>query len=267
MRFNQTFSQLKSANKIAFVPFVTIGDPDIKTSLAIIKQLVSSGADALELGFPFSDPLLDGEVIQAANKRALDNGCKIIDCFKILQQIRELYPQIPISLLLSANLVYNQGLDNFYKKCQQVGVDAVLVADVPLLEAKPFIESANKYQINPVFICPPNANSSTINKIALNSQGYTYLVSRLGVTGVDSKANNNLHSVVKNLKQDNSPPILQGFGISEPKDVELARISGVDGVISGSAVVKIIADNLTDPKLMLTKLDKFIQTMQQAALF
>ncbi len=144
-RFETLFAQLNAKQQGAFVPFVTLCDPDFDRSFEIICTLVDNGADALELGFPFSDPLLDGgPVIQAANNRALNAGCSTAESFALLAKVRSKYPEIPISLLLCANLIYAQGLDSFYQRCAEVGVDAVLVADIPLLAAEPYIRAAKK---------------------------------------------------------------------------------------------------------------------------
>lgn len=157
-RFDHLFAQLSAKKQGAFVPFVTLCDPDFDRSFDIICTLVDNGADALELGFPFSDPLLDGPVIQAANNRALQAGCSTAESFRLVEKVRSKYPQIPIGLLLCANLIYAQTLDGFYQRCAQAGVDAVLVADIPLLAAQPYIQAARKHGIQPVFICPPNAD-------------------------------------------------------------------------------------------------------------
>ncbi|MGQ0286227.1 tryptophan synthase subunit alpha [Pasteurellaceae bacterium 22721_9_1] len=264
-RFAQLFSKLNAKQQGAFVPFVTLCDPDLERSFDIICTLVDNGADALELGFPFSDPLLDGPVIQAANNRALHSGCSTKESFELLAKVRSKYPEIPISLLLCANLVYAQTLDGFYQRCADVGIDAVLVADIPLLAAQPYIEAAQKYGIQPVFICPPNADENTIKNIAQYSRGYTYLVSRSGVTSAENQQQaNNLDNLVEQLKKYNAPPILQGFGISEPQQVKNALSMGVAGAISGSATVKIIEDNLTNHRQCLIELAQFVQQMKAA---
>lgn len=266
-RFDQLFAKLQQQNQGAFVPFVTLCDPTLDRSFEIICTLVDNGADALELGFPFSDPLLDGPVIQAANNRALSAGFSTEACFTLLAKIRQKYPEIPISLLLCANLIYAQTLDRFYQRCQQVGVDAVLVADIPLLAADEYVQSAAKYGIQPVFICPPNANEKTIAGVAKNSQGYTYLVSRAGVTSAENQAHaSNLIDLISGLKAHNAPPILQGFGIAQPSQVKEALQSGTAGAISGSAVVKIIERNLDNHSQCLVELAEFVRNMKQATL-
>ena len=144
-RFETKFAELAAKKEGAFVPFVTLCDPTFDRSFEIICTLVENGADALELGFPFSDPLLDGPVIQAANNRALNAGHSTEDSFKLLAKVRSKYPDIPISLLLCANLIFAKGLDNFYQRCAEVGVDAVLVADIPLLAKEDYIQAAKKH--------------------------------------------------------------------------------------------------------------------------
>ncbi|MDU8925356.1 tryptophan synthase subunit alpha [Pasteurellaceae bacterium LIM206] len=266
-RFEQCFARLAANKQGGFVPFVTLCDPDFDRSFDIICTLVDNGADALELGFPFSDPLLDGPVIQAANNRALKAGCSTAESFRLLAKVRAKYPDIPISLLLCANLVYAQGLDAFYQRCAEVGVDAVLVADIPLLAAEPYLQAARKHGVNPVFICPPNADAETIRGVAENSEGYTYLVSRSGVTSAENQSHAaNLDSLVEQLKARNAPPILQGFGIAKPQQVKDALNMGVAGAISGSATVKIIETNLTDHQTCLKELARFVKEMKAATL-
>lgn len=264
-RFDQLFDRLHAQNEGAFVPFVTLCDPDFDRSLEIIDTLVQNGADALELGFPFSDPLLDGPVIQAANKRALDGGYSTDACFELLAKIRAKYPNIPIGLLLCANLVFVPTQEVFFKRCQEVGVDAVLIADLPVLAAEEFVPTAKKYGVQPVFICPPNADEATIERIARLTEGYTYLVSRAGVTSAENQQHaQNLDSLITALKRSNSAPILQGFGIAKPEQVKEAIALGCDGAISGSAIVKIIEGHLDNQTALLKTLADFVKAMKQA---
>ncbi|MFZ7342696.1 tryptophan synthase subunit alpha [Avibacterium volantium] len=266
-RFETLFTQLNAKNEGAFVPFVTLCDPDLERSFEIICTLVDNGADALELGFPFSDPLLDGPVIQAANNRALQAGCSTAESFELLAKVRSKYPEIPISLLLCANLIYAQGLDHFYQCCAEVGVDAVLVADIPLLAAEPYIQAAKKHGVQPVFICPPNADEATIKGVAQHSEGYTYLVSRAGVTSAENQSQAaNLDTLVEQLKAYQAPPILQGFGITQPQQVKEALQLGAAGAISGSATVKIIERNLGNHAKCLSELAQFVKAMKGATL-
>ena len=263
-RYEQTFAALKSRNEGAFVPFVTLGDPNPGLSLDIIDTLISAGADALELGIPFSDPLADGPTIQNANLRAFSAGVTPDQCFEILASVRRKYPDIPIGLLMYANLVFNKGIDTFYARCAQVGVDSVLVADVPVEESLPFRTAATRHGIAPIFICPPNADSSLLREIASHGRAYTYLLSRAGVTGSENRAQLPLEHLVNTLKEYHAAPALQGFGISEPSQVREALAAGAAGAISGSAIVKIIERNAGEPAAMLDQLGAFVREMKAA---
>ncbi len=265
-RYQQCFKNLKAKNQGAFVPFVMLADPDLETSYQIITTLINSGADALELGIPFSDPIADGPVIQAAAIRALANGATVKKCFGLIKSIRKDYPDIPIGLLVYSNLVVSNSIDSFYQQASQAGVDSVLIADVPMIESEKFIQSAKQNNIAPIFIATPNASNETLKQVSEKGQGYTYLLSRVGVTGTDIKAEMPLDNIIKKLNEYNAPPSLLGFGISTPQQVKQAIGAGAGGAISGSAVVKIIADNLGDIELMLSELTSFIREMKQATL-
>lgn len=261
-RYHQLFKQLKEKKEGAFVPFVTLGDPDPTLSLRIIDALVEGGADALELGIPFSDPLADGPTIQNAALRAFASGVTPAQCFEMLTAIRQKYPNIPIGLLMYANLVFSPGIEAFYAKCAAVGVDSVLVADVPVEESRAFRSAALAQEVAPIFICPPNADDALLREIASHGRGYTYLVSRAGVTGAESRAQLPLHHLIEKLTEYNAAPPLLGFGISEPAQVREAIQAGAAGAISGSAIVKIIENNLNDPEKMLTLLKQFVTEMK-----
>lgn len=263
-RYASLFTQLNDRKEGAFVPFVTLGDPSVEQSLNIIDTLIEAGADALELGIPFSDPLADGPTIQEATLRAFAAGMTPSQCFEMLALIRQKHPTIPIGLLMYANLVFNKGIDEFYAQCEKVGVDSVLVADVPVEESAPFRAAALRHNIAPIFICPPNADDELLRQIAANGRGYTYLLSRAGVTGAENRAALPLHHLVEKLKEYNAPPALQGFGISAPEQVTGALEAGAAGAISGSAIVKIIEKNVAAPEQMLSELKAFVSAMKAA---
>ncbi|HGY5181057.1 tryptophan synthase subunit alpha [Citrobacter braakii] len=263
-RYENLFAQLKDRKEGAFVPFVTLGDPSVEQSLKIIDTLIEAGADALELGIPFSDPLADGPTIQEATLRAFAAGVTPSQCFEMLALIRQKHPTIPIGLLMYANLVFSKGIDEFYAQCEKVGVDSVLVADVPIEESAPFRAAALRHNIAPIFICPPNADEELLRQIASHGRGYTYLLSRAGVTGAENRAALPLHHLVEKLKAYDAPPSLQGFGISAPEQVTGAIDAGAAGAISGSAIVKIIEKNVAIPEQMLAELKAFVSAMKAA---
>ncbi|MDU5191626.1 MAG: tryptophan synthase subunit alpha [Mixta calida] len=263
-RYQQLFKRLQANKEGAFVPFVTLGDPTPALSLQIIDTLVEAGADALELGIPFSDPLADGPTIQNATLRAFAAGTTPAHCFEMLATIRQKYPDLPIGLLMYANLVFINGVDAFYARCEQAGVDSVLVADVPVEESGPFRQAAMRHNVAPIFICPPNADDDLLRAIASWGRGYIYLLSRAGVTGAEKRASLPLKHLVDKLREYNAAPTLQGFGISEPAQVKEAIAAGADGAISGSAIVKIIEQHHAEPEIMLAELKRFVSGLKAA---
>ena len=263
-RYADMFAQLNTKKEGAFVPFVMLGDPDKQTSLEIIKALVENGADALELGIPYSDPIADGPTIQKASIRALGSGIRPSDCFDILTDLRALYPDIPIGLLLYSNLVLAQGIDNFYAKANAAGVDSILIADVPLREADRFIEIAKHNDVQQILIAPPNASDDTLRQIGEKSSGYTYLLGRAGVTGAETAVEIPASDLVDKLTKYKVAPPLLGFGISTPEQVASAIESGAAGAISGSATVNLIEKNLSDKTAMLQALGQFVASMKAA---
>ncbi|MFC3848136.1 tryptophan synthase subunit alpha [Helicobacter baculiformis] len=245
-----------------FVPFVTLGDPTYVHSLEIIKTLIDAGASALELGFAFSDPIADGPIIQKSHLRALQNPVSMRENFACLEKVRAYNAQIPIGLLVYANLVHNFGIEEFYYACAHSGIDSVLIADVPLHESAPFVQSAHKHQINPIFIASPNASMPTLERLARLSSAYIYVLARAGVTGTHASLEPQAHALIYNLKQYTQTPCLLGFGISTPEHAQKALQMGAKGVIVGSAVVQIIETHLDDPQMMLEHLSAFVRDMR-----
>lgn len=265
-RYQRLFSRLAAAKQGAFVPFITLGDPTPADSLKVIDALIAGGADALELGIPFSDPVADGPTIQAASIRALDAGTRTQTCFDMLSQVRAKYPEIPMGLLVYANLVYAPGMDSFYARAAAAGVDSVLVADAPLEMSVPFKAAASKAGIETIFIAPPNGDEAALKAIAEAGAGYTYLLSRAGVTGTETKAGKPVDTLLATLTKYNAPPSLLGFGISTPEQVREAIKAGAAGAISGSAVVKIIEQHKDDIDALTTALTAFVKEMKAATL-
>lgn len=263
-RYDLAFEALAKKNEGAFIPFVTIGDPDAEQSFAIIKTLIDAGADALELGMPFSDPSADGVTIQMAALRALNANINTDVCLEILTRVRAYAPDIPIGLLLYGNLVFARGIDNFYRDVAAAGVDSVLIADLPIRESKTFRAAAIAHGVAPIFIAPPNASDETLAKVAEYGAAYTYVLSRVGVTGTETEAEMTGHKLIDILDKYQAAPSVIGFGISKPEQVKAALATGAKGAISGSAVVKIIENNLNDHHAMLQALAEFVQAMKSA---
>ena len=264
-RYPAMFERLRAESAAAFIPFVVLGDPDLKTSREIIETLISSGVDALELGIPFSDPIADGPTIQQAAVRALEGGVTPQQCWTLLEEVRAAHPDVPIGLLVYANLVAHARLDRFYARAAEVGGDSVLVADVPTAEAEPFAQAARDAGVDPVLIAPPNASDDRLRRIAALSAGYTYVVTRAGVTGAEQAATLDRGAVIERLIAHGAPPPVVGFGISTPEHVRAARALGAAGAISGSAVVARISEHLGDPARMHDALSSFARQMRAGA--
>ncbi len=254
------FETLKKQEKMAFIPFVTLGDPNYEWSFEIIKTLIASGVSALELGFAFSDPVADGVIIQASHLRALKHATMEKN-FQLLKKIRDCNHDIPIGLLAYANLIFSYGVDDFYAQVKECGADSVLIADMPLIEKELVLKFAQKHHIKQIFIASPNASDKDLEQTAMHSQGYIYTLARSGVTGISHALENDASAIIKTLKAFSPTPALLGFGISKKEHIKNAKGMGADGVICGSALVKIIEENLNDENAMLEKIKGFVGEM------
>jgi tryptophan synthase alpha chain len=229
--------------------FLMLGDPGVAECEAYLDALVEGGADMVELGIPFSDPVADGPVIQAAAVRALAAGVRTGDCLAMIARFRDRHPDIPIGVLTYANIVAARGIERFCEEMAKAGADSILIADVPSLEASPYAEAARAAGVDLVMIAAPNTPGPTIERIARLSSGYTYCVARPGVTGADQRLQLDHGQLFAALAEaDAAPPVL-GFGISSTEQVAQALAHGAAGVISGSAIVDRIAQGATPAEL------------------
>ena len=246
-RYEKLFSTLVSRNEGAFVPFIMLSDPDPDTALTIVRAAVAGGADALELGVPFSDPVADGPTIQASHIRALAGGATVDSALSQIREIRAEFPDLPIGMLIYGNVPFTRGLDTFYSEFQEAGADSILIPDIPVREGAPFVAAADKAGIDPIFIAPAQASEQTLAGVAKYSKGYIYAISRDGVTGTEKESETQgLDEVVANVTRFGGAPILLGFGISTPQHVADAISAGAAGAITGSALTKIIDAHLDD---------------------
>lgn len=236
-RYAARFAELAAAGRGAFVPFTVLGFPDGARCTGQL-DLLARHADALELGIPFSDPVADGPTIQRAAAGALAGGATPARCLAWVAGLRERHPELPIGLLVYANLVVHRGLERFYADAAAAGADSVLVADVPSEEGAPFAAAARAAGVAPVFIAPPNADGAALDRIAELGAGYTYVLSRAGVTGAERGAGTPAAELFAALAARSAPPPVLGFGISRPEQVRAGIEAGAAGVISGSAVVE-----------------------------
>ena len=235
-RYARLFERLEARDEGAFGAFLMLGDPDLETSAALLDALVEGGADMIEVGIPFSDPIADGPVIQAAAKRALDAGVRVGDCFELIAGFRAKHAEVPVGILTYANLVVARS--GFMRDAAQAGADSLLIADVPALEAEPFSRQMMQSGLEPVLIAAANTPAETLVRIARLSKGYTYCVSRAGITGTHAGGDFD-RDLVGRLKDSGAPPPVFGFGISEPGHVRAALYAGAAGVICGSAIVRL----------------------------
>lgn len=230
-------------NEKAFIAFLTGGDPDLETTEKLIYTMSESGADLIEIGIPFSDPIAEGPVIQEANERALAQGCTTDKLFDMVARIRE-HIETPLVFLTYLNLIYTYGCDKFMDNCKKCGIDGVIVPDLPYEEKDELLPFCNKYDIDLISLIAPTSHER-IKMIASSAKGFVYCVSSLGVTGVRSEITTDLASMVSLVKEVNDIPCAIGFGISTP-DQAKTMSEYADGVIVGSAIVKIIAANGRD---------------------
>ena len=276
-RFTALFEALEAKNEGAFVPFVMLGDPSADDAVEIISTLIDAGADALELGVPFSDPVADGPTIQKAHLRALDGGATVNSCMEQIREIRRRHPDTPIGMLVYANVPYVRGLEKFYAELHDAGADAVLVPDAPVREGAPFVAAATAAGIDPVFIAPAQARPEVLEGVAAHSRGYIYAISRDGVTGTEHESQTTgLSDVVANITSYGGAPVLLGFGISTPQHVSDAIAAGASGAITGSAIAKIIdahvdythpnPGTIRDMDALKSELTDYVTAMKRATL-
>ena len=255
------FQSLRDRGQCALIPFITAGDPDLATTAQALKTLDAAGADIIELGVPYSDPLADGPVIQAAATRALAKGVKLDD---VIQMVARVSPEIkaPIILFTYYNPILNLGIRPFLEKIAAAGVKGLVVPDLPLEEAEELLVPAAEIGIEVILLVAPTSSQERIVAIANKSQGFIYLVSVTGVTGVRSGLEDRVGDILANLRRVTDKPIAIGFGISAPEHAQQVRKWGADGVIVGSAMVKRLSEGT--PAEGLQAIEQFCQSLKTA---
>ncbi len=237
----------------ALITFITAGDPSLSVTEKLIYDLEKSGADIVELGIPFSDPLADGPVIQASHLRALKKNVSLADVFKLVSKVRK-KTQIPICFMLSYNLILKYGLENFYEQAGKVGVDGMIVPDLPPEEAQ---VTSRESRVDNVFLVAPTSTDERIKLVAEKSSGFVYCISVTGITGKREKMAEDLQELVSRVRRYSKIPIAVGFGISKPSQAsEVAKVA--DGVIVGSAIVDLIA------KRKIKAVSRFVGALRRA---
>ena len=225
-------------NGKAFIPFITCGDPDLETTAAAVLAAVRNGADLIELGIPFSDPTAEGPVIQGANLRALRGGIKTDHIFRFVRELRT-ETDVPMVFMTYANVVFSYGADKFIRTCKEIGIDGLILPDLPFEEKDEFLPLCRQYDVDLISLIAPTSEDG-ISMIAREAEGFLYLVSSLGVTGTRSEITTDLASIIKVVRENTDLPCAIGFGISTPQQAgAMAALS--DGAIVGSAIVKLLA--------------------------
>ncbi len=255
------FQSLRDRGQCALIPFITAGDPDLATTAIALKTLDAAGADLIELGVPYSDPLADGPVIQAAATRALAQGVKLND---VIQMVAAVSPEIkaPIVLFTYYNPILNQGIRPFLSNIAAAGVKGLVVPDLPLEEAEELLIPAAEIGIEVILLVAPTSSPERIAAIAAKSQGFIYLVSVTGVTGVRTGLDARVGDILASIRRVTDKPIAIGFGIAAPEHAQQVRAWGADGVIVGSAMVKRLAEGT--PTEGLYSIDQFCRTLRSA---
>uniref|UniRef100_A0A1J3IY14 Tryptophan synthase alpha chain, chloroplastic n=1 Tax=Noccaea caerulescens TaxID=107243 RepID=A0A1J3IY14_NOCCA len=259
-----TFKELKKQGKVAFIPYITAGDPDLSTTAEALKVLDACGSDIIELGVPYSDPLADGPVIQAAATRSLERGTNLDS---ILDMLDKVVPQLscPVSLFTYYNPILKRGLGKFMASIRDVGVQGLVVPDVPLEETEMLRKEALSNSIELVLLTTPTTPTERMKRIVEASEGFIYLVSSIGVTGARASVSGKVQSLLKDIKEATDKPVAVGFGISKPEHVKQIAGWGADGVIVGSAMVKLLGD-AKSPTEGLKELESLTKSLKSALL-
>ena len=245
-------------NGKAFIPFITCGDPDLETTAAAVREAAANGADLIELGIPFSDPTAEGPVIQGANVRALAGGVTTDKIFAFVKELRE-DVTVPMVFMTYANVVYSYGSERFLSTCRDIGIDGIILPDLPFEEKEEFLDVCRANGVDLISLIAPTSENR-IAMIAKEAEGFIYIVSSLGVTGVRSEITTDLSSIVRVIRENTNVPCAIGFGISAPEQARaMAALS--DGAIVGSAIVRIVEQY---GKEAPERVGSYVRAMKQA---
>ena len=262
-KLEKNFAGLRKQKKKAFIVFITAGDPTEKRTIELARVLAESGADVIELGLPFSDPLADGPTIQKAGERALSGGMNTDRYFSLTARIgREL--DVPLVCLTYYNIILQYGLEKFAQSCRKNGVSGVIVPDLPVEEAGPFLSSCRKSKVNLIFLVSETTTGGRMEKILSKASGFVYAVAILGTTGARDRVSGKLRGLIRRVKSKTRLPVAVGFGISRPEHAREVLSYGADAVIVGSAIVKKIEGSLKEERKMLSRVRSFADSMRKA---
>jgi tryptophan synthase alpha chain len=265
-RISDKFAELRERGEKAFVCYVVAGYPDIETSHKVIDALVKGGADIVEIGIPFSDPIADGPTIQAASHRALEGGITPEKALQLARAVRKKYPKLPLLAMTYYNILVRSGIEKFMWRARASGIDGFILPDVPVEEAQEYIATASKLGLATVFLASPNTPSIRLQKIVSSSSGFLYLVSVYGITGARKSFEDYTLNAIRNVRKvtEGKIPVAVGFGISTPAHVQLMIQGGADAVIVGSAIIDRIAKMHGKKILLSSNLQNFARSMKEA---
>ncbi len=260
-----SISQAFKKNDKKLVTFVTGGDPNLDTSLEIIKSIINNGADIIEIGMPFSDPMADGPIIQLSSNRAIKTGINLDNIFYLASEARKIKENLPIILMGYYNLIFYFGIKKFVKKCKENGVDGLIIVDLQPEEDEDLVKELNNNQIDLIRLITPTTDEDRLKLILKNASGFLYYVSVMGITGQKSANLNELEKSIKFIKKHTNLPVIPGFGIKNSKDVNnICKIA--DGAVVGSSIIKIVEENLNNKEKMLSNVSKFIKDLKNGTI-
>lgn len=260
-KIKEKFAELERKNQKALISYIMVGFPDERATISTVRGLVKGGADIIELGFPFSDPLADGPVIQNASTMSLEKGTRINKFFTLVKKIRK-ETDIPIVLMTYTNILYHKGYSKFIKDAKKAGIDGFILPDMSIEESKEYIKAA-KNNTDTIFLISPNTTKKRIEKISKISTGFLYLVAVYGTTGVKTGIKNYTLKAIREVKKQTKGkiPIGVGFGVSTSEDVKKYINAGADAVIVGSAYLKLIEKTPQDK--LESKITSFTKSLKK----
>ena len=264
-RIDKKFNELKSMNQKALICYVVAGYPDIRTSEHIITSLINGGADIIEIGIPFSDPIADGSTIQDAIQNSLISGTTPDMCLELASRIRKTFPDIPLIIMTYSNILFRKGYIQFAQQAKKSGIDGLIIPDIPIEEAKEYLDSVKRIGISTIFLVSPNTSEKRLKIISKVCTGFLYVISIFGTTGERKGFDEYTLQSIKKVKKviaDNLP-LAVGFGISNPQHVRYMIHAGADGVIIGSAIIKKIKE-IENKELLLNILNGFTYEMKNS---
>ncbi len=260
-RIDMVFKRLKKEGKKAFIPYIAAGDPDLETTEGLVHVLSASGADIIELGIPFSDPLADGPTIQASIKRSLDNGFRVKDAFTLVRNVRK-KSDVPVVFMTYYNIIFSYGIEPFVRDSVKSGADGVIVPDLPMEESEELMRAAALSGFCVIMLTAPTTGAERFSKISSRSKGFIYYVSVTGVTGARKTMAPELRSEIAAKKKLATKPLCVGFGVSDASQArEISRLA--DGVIVGSAIIRIIEKNLGRKKNIIPEVGRFTSAISR----